>query len=216
MTNPLLVTMKQSILDGDSDAAITLAKQALVEGMDPLDAINLGFLPGMKEIGEQFGAGQLFLPDVIMAAEAMKKATAILQPEMNRRGTQREVMGKVVLGTVKGDVHEIGKSLVGTLLSASGFEVFDLGVDVPFEAFAQKAKEVNADIVGVSALLTTTMTGQKQVIAALENAGLRPKVKVMVGGAPVTRGWANEIGADGYSEDALGAVQLARKLMGKD
>jgi corrinoid protein of di/trimethylamine methyltransferase len=207
--------MKQSILDGDSDAAITLAKQALAENMDPLEAINLGFLPGMNEIGEQFGAGQLFLPDVIMAAEAMKKATAILQPEMNRLGTQREVMGKVVLGTVKGDVHEIGKSLVGTLLSASGFEVFDLGVDVPFEAFAQKAKEVNADIVGVSALLTTTMTGQKQVIAALENAGLRPQVKVMVGGAPVTRGWANEIGADGYSEDALGAVQLAKKLMGK-
>jgi corrinoid protein of di/trimethylamine methyltransferase len=207
--------MKQSILDGDSDAAITLAKQSLVEGIDPLEAINLGFLPGMNEIGKQFGAGQLFLPDVIMAAEAMKKATAILQPEMNRLGTQREVMGKVVLGTVKGDVHEIGKSLVGTLLSASGFEVFDLGVDVPFEAFAQKAKEVKADIVGVSALLTTTMTGQKQVIAALESAGLRPQVKVMVGGAPVTRGWANEIGADGYSEDALGAVQLARKLMGK-
>jgi corrinoid protein of di/trimethylamine methyltransferase len=215
MTNPLFASMKQSILDGDSDAAITLAKQSLVEGIDPLEAINLGFLLGMNEIGEQFGAGQLFLPDVIMAAEAMKKATAILQPEMNRLGTQREVMGKVVLGTVKGDVHEIGKSLVGTLLSASGFEVFDLGVDVPFEAFAQKAKEVNADIVGVSALLTTTMTGQKQVIAALENAGLRPQVKVMVGGAPVTRGWANEIGADGYSEDALGAVQLAKKLMGK-
>jgi corrinoid protein of di/trimethylamine methyltransferase len=215
MTNPLFASMKQSILDGDSDAAITLAKQALAENMDPLEAINLGFLPGMNEIGEQFGAGQLFLPDVIMAAEAMKKATAILQPEMNRLGTQREVMGKVVLGTVKGDVHEIGKSLVGTLLSASGFEVFDLGVDVPFEAFAQKAKEVNADIVGVSALLTTTMTGQKQVIAALENAGLRPQVKVIVGGAPVTRGWANEIGADGYSEDALGAVQLAKKLMGK-
>jgi corrinoid protein of di/trimethylamine methyltransferase len=207
--------MKQSILDGDIDAAVTLAKQALADNMDPLEAINLGFLPGMNEIGEQFGAGQLFLPDVIMAAEAMKKATSILQPEMNRRGTQREVMGKVVLGTVKGDVHEIGKSLVGTLLSASGFEVFDLGVDVAFEAFAQKAKEVNADIVGVSALLTTTMTGQKQVITALENAGLRPKVKVMVGGAPVTRGWANEIGADGYSEDALGAVQLAKKLMGK-
>ncbi len=215
MTNPLFASMKQSILDGDSDAAITLAKQSLAEGIDPLEAINLGFLLGMNEIGEQFGAGQLFLPDVIMAAEAMKKATAILQPEMNRLGTQREVMGKVVLGTVKGDVHEIGKSLVGTLLSASGFEVFDLGVDVPFEAFAQKAKEVNADIVGVSALLTTTMTGQKQVIAALENAGLRPQVKVMVGGAPVTRGWANEIGADGYSEDALGAVQLAKKLMGK-
>ena len=215
MTNQLFINMKQSILDGDSDAAITLAKQSLAENVDPLEAINLGFLPGMNEIGEQFGAGQLFLPDVIMAAEAMKKATAILQPEMNRRGTQREVLGKVVLGTVKGDVHEIGKSLVGTLLSASGFEVFDLGVDVPFETFAQKAKEVNADIVGVSALLTTTMTGQKQVIAALESAGLRPNVKVIVGGAPVTRGWANEIGADGYSEDALGAVQLAKRLMGK-
>jgi corrinoid protein of di/trimethylamine methyltransferase len=215
MTNPMYLSMKQSILDGDSDAAITLAKKSLAEGIDPLETINLGFLPGMNEIGEQFGAGQLFLPDVIMAAEAMKKATAILQPEMNRRGTQREVMGKVVLGTVKGDVHEIGKSLVGTLLSASGFEVYDLGVDVPFEAFAKKAKEVSADIVGVSALLTTTMTGQKHVIAALESAGLRSHVKVIVGGAPVTRGWANEIGADGYSEDALGAVQLARKLMGK-
>jgi len=215
MINPLFESMKQSILDGDSDAAITLAKQALAANLDPLEAINLGFLPGMNEIGEQFSAGHLFLPDVIMAAEAMKKATSIFQPEMNRRGTQREVMGKVVLGTVKGDVHEIGKSLVGTLLSASGFEVFDLGVDVPFEAFAKKAREVKADIVGVSALLTTTMTGQKQVIAVLENAGLRPQVKVMVGGAPVTRGWANEIGADGYSEDALGAVQMAKKLMGK-
>ena len=215
MPNPLFSSMKQSILDGDSDVAVTLAQQALAENLDPLEAINLGFLPGMNEIGEQFGSGHLFLPDVIMAAEALKKATSILQPEMNRRGTQREVMGKVVLGTVKGDVHEIGKSLVGTLLSASGFEVFDLGVDVPFEAFAKKAREVKADIVGVSALLTTTMTGQKQVIAVLENAGLRPQVKVMVGGAPVTRGWANEIGADGYSEDALGAVQMAKKLMGK-
>jgi corrinoid protein of di/trimethylamine methyltransferase len=215
MTNSIFSAMKQSILDGDSDIATTLAQQALNEGLDPLEAINQGYLPGMTEIGEQFGAGQLFLPDVIMAAEAMKKATAILQPEMNRRGTQREVLGKVVLGTVKGDVHEIGKSLVGTLLSANGFEIFDLGVDVPFETFANKAKEVNADIVGVSALLTTTMTGQKQVIAALDAAGLRTKVKVMVGGAPVTRGWADEIGADGYSEDALGAIQVAKKLMGK-
>jgi corrinoid protein of di/trimethylamine methyltransferase len=215
MANFDFSALKQSVLDGDSDTAINLAKQALAEGVDPLEAINQGYMPGMKEVGEQFGAGQLFLPDVIMAAEAMKKAISILQPEMNRRGTQREVLGRVVLGTVKGDVHEIGKSLVGTLLSASGFEVYDLGVDVPFESFVNKAKEVNADIVGVSALLTTTMTGQKQVIASLESAGLRPQVKVMVGGAPVTRGWANEIGADGYSEDALGAVQLAKKLVGK-
>jgi corrinoid protein of di/trimethylamine methyltransferase len=215
MTTIDFSALKQSILDGDSDTAIRLARQSLLEGTDPLEVINKGYMPGMTEVGEQFGSGQLFLPDVIMAAEAMKKGIAILQPEMNRRGTQRDVLGRVVLGTVKGDVHEIGKCLVGTLLSANGFDVYDLGVDVDFEAFANKAREINADIVGVSALLTTTMTGQKQVIATLEKAGLRPRVKVMVGGAPVTRSWAHEIGADGYSEDALGAVQLAKKIVGK-
>ena len=134
---------------------------------------------------------------------------------MKKRGSIRETAGRVVLGTVKGDVHEIGKSLVGTLLSANGFDVHDLGVDVPYEKFAEKAREVGADIVGVSALLTTTMTGQRNVIEALDDLGLRPKVKVMVGGAPVTRTWAEEIGADGYSEDAIGAVQVAKKLVGK-
>jgi corrinoid protein of di/trimethylamine methyltransferase len=215
MSSPLITFMKQSILDGDPDAAVQLAQQALAQNLDPLEAINLGFMPGMSEVGQQFGAGQLFLPDVIMAAEAMKKAVAVLEPEMAKHGTRREVLGRVVLGTVKGDVHEIGKSLVGTLLSANGFEVHDLGVDVPFARFAEKAREVGADIVGVSALLTTTMTGQRTVIEALDDMGLRSTVKVMVGGAPVTRGWAEEIGADGYSEDALGAVALARKLMGK-
>jgi corrinoid protein of di/trimethylamine methyltransferase len=215
MSSPLITLMKQSILDGDPDAAVQLAQQALAQNLDPLEAINLGFMPGMSEVGQQFGAGQLFLPDVIMAAEAMKKALAVLEPEMAKHGTRREVLGRVVLGTVKGDVHEIGKSLVGTLLSANGFEVHDLGVDVPFARFAEKAREVGADIVGVSALLTTTMTGQRNVIEALDDMGLRSTVKVMVGGAPVTRSWAEEIGADGYSEDALGAVALARKLMGK-
>ncbi|MGD0706856.1 MAG: corrinoid protein [Anaerolineaceae bacterium] len=213
MSIPLFDSMKQSILDGDPDAAMELARQALAQKLDPLEAINQGYLPGMSQVGRQFGAGQLFLPDVILAAEAMKKATAILEPEMKAHGTQRQATGKVVIGTVKGDVHEIGKSLVATLLSANGFEVYDLGVDVPFERFAAKAGEVGADIVGVSALLTTTMTGQKQVIASLEAAGLRSKVKVMVGGAPVTRTWAQEIGADGYSEDALGAVEVAKKLV---
>ena len=216
MLSPLLTSMKQSILDGDPDAAVQLAQQALAQNLDPLEAINLGFMPGMSEVGQQFGAGQLFLPDVIMAAEAMKKAVAALEPEMAKRGTRREVLGRVVLGTVKGDVHEIGKSLVGTLLSANGFEVYDLGVDVPFARFAEKAREVGADIVGVSALLTTTMTGQRNVIEALDDMGLRSTVKVMVGGAPVTRGWAEEIGADGYSEDALGAVTLAKKWVGKE
>ncbi len=216
MSSPIFPSMKQSILDGDPDAAVQLAQQALAQALDPLEAINLGYMPGMAEVGQQFGAGQLFLPDVIMAAEAMKKAVAVLEPEMTKRGTKREVLGRVVLGTVKGDVHEIGKSLVGTLLSANGFEVYDLGVDVPFAKFAEKSREVGADIVGVSALLTTTMTGQRNVIEALDDMGLRSRVKVMVGGAPVTRGWAEEIGADGYSEDALGAVALAKKLMGKE
>lgn len=211
----LFASMQQTIIDGDPDAAVELARQALAEGIDPLEAVNKGYFPGMQVVGRDFGAGQLFLPDVVLAAEAMKKASAVLEPEMKKRGAQRQSLGRVVLGTVKGDVHEIGKSLVGTLLSANGFEVFDLGVDVPFEKFAEKAREVDADIVGVSALLTTTMTGQRNVIETLDGAGLRPKVKVMVGGAPVTRSWADEIGADGYSEDAIGAVDVAKALLGK-
>ena len=213
MPNPIFSDMKQSIIDGDVDAAEELARRALEEGIDPLEAVNLGYLPGMQQVGVDFGAKVLFLPDVVIAAEAMKKATAILEPEMARRGSERTVAGRVVLGTVKGDIHEIGKSLVGTLLSANGFEVHDLGVDVPFAKFAEKAREVNADIVGVSALLTTTMTGQQSVIEALDDLGLRPRVKVIVGGAPVTREWAEKIGADGYSGDALAAVVLAKSLM---
>lgn len=205
--------MKQSVIDGDVDVAEELARRALAEGIDPLEAVNQGYLPGMQQVGIEFGAKNLFLPDVVIAAEAMKKAAAILEPEMTRLGSQRTVAGRVVLGTVKGDIHEIGKSLVGTLLSANGFEIYDLGVDVPFAKFAEKAREVNADIVGVSALLTTTMAGQQNVIEALDDLGLRPKVKVMVGGAPVTREWADKIGADGYSGDALGAVELAKSLV---
>jgi corrinoid protein of di/trimethylamine methyltransferase len=213
LSNPIFSEMKQSVINGDVDVAEELARRALAEGIDPLEAVNQGYLPGMQQVGIEFGAKNLFLPDVVIAAEAMKKAAAILEPEMTRRGSQRTVAGRVVLGTVKGDIHEIGKSLVGTLLSANGFEIYDLGVDVPFAKFAEKAREVNADIVGVSALLTTTMAGQQNVIEALDHLGLRPKVKVMVGGAPVTREWADKIGADGYSGDALGAVELAKSLV---
>jgi corrinoid protein of di/trimethylamine methyltransferase len=206
--------MKQSIIDGDEEAAAAVAQQALAAGIDPLEAINAGFVTGMSYVGDQFSAGEMFLPDMMLAAEAMKAAVAVLEPEMQKRGTQRTMLGKVVLGTVKGDIHEIGKNLVATMLSASGFEVFDLGVDVPFEKFVEKAREVDADLIGVSALLTTTMTGQRTVIKMLDDMGLRPKIKVMVGGAPVTRSWAQEIGADGSSEDAMGAVALAKKLVG--
>jgi corrinoid protein of di/trimethylamine methyltransferase len=214
MSQELFDAMKQSVIDGDEEQAAELAQQALAQGIDPLVAINAGYVPGISFVGEQFGLGEMFLPDLMLAAEAMKAAVAVLEPEMQRRGTQRQMLGKVVLGTVKGDIHEIGKNLVATMLSASGFEVYDLGVDVPFAKFAEKAREVNADIVGVSALLTTTMVGQKTVIEALDDLGLRPKVKVMVGGAPVTKSWAEEIGADGFSEDAMGAVTLAKRLMG--
>ena len=214
MSEELFALMRQSVIDGDTDQALALAQQALSQNIDPLMAINQGFVPGIDYVGEQFGSGEMFLPDLMLAAEAMKVAVGALEPEMQKRGTQRQMLGKVVLGTVKGDIHEIGKNLVATMLSASGFEVYDLGVDVPLDKFAVKAREVNADIVGVSALLTTTMTGQKTLIEMLDDMGLRPKIKVIVGGAPVTRSWAEEIGADGYSDDAIGAVALAKKLMG--
>ena len=144
----------------------------------------------------------------------MKTAVAVLEPEMARQGTHRQILGKVVIGTVEGDIHDIGKTLVATMLSTGGFQVYDLGVDVPIEKFVEKAREVGADIVGLSALITTTMGRQKDVIEALDDVGLRPQVKVMVGGAPVTRQWAAEIGAEGYSEDAVGAVNVAKQLMG--
>lgn len=214
MSDELFAAMRQSVIEGEAEQAEALAHQALQSGIEPLAAINQGFVPGMTTVGEQFGCGQAFVPDLMMAAEAMKKGMAVLEPALRASGVERQVLGRVVLGTVKGDIHEIGKSLVALMLSTGGFEVHDLGVDVPFEKFAAKAREVNADLVGVSALLTTTMPGQAKVIQALEAAGLRPKVKVMVGGAPVSRGWAEQIGADGYSEDALGALAVAKSLMG--
>lgn len=215
MADELFESMKQSIIDGDPDRAREVSQRAITEGINPLEAIHNGFLPGLNIVGEQFEQGEMFLPDLVLAGEAMKAATAILEPEIQKTGRKRETLGRVILGTVNGDIHEIGKTLVGTMLSASGFEVFDLGVDVPVEMFAVRAKELDADIVGVSALLTTTMTGQKGIVEALERHGLRPRVKVMIGGAPVTQSWADEIGADGYGKDAQAAVALAKTLIGK-
>jgi corrinoid protein of di/trimethylamine methyltransferase len=205
--------MAQSIIDGDSEAAESLAKQAIEAGIDPLVAINQGFVLGVNHVGSEFSCGNAFLPELVMAGEAMKAAVGALEPEMARLGTSRQMLGTVVIGTIQGDIHDIGKTLVGTMLSAAGFQVFDLGVDVPVEVLVDKAREVNADIIGVSALLTTTMVRQRDVVEALEDLGLRPRIKVMVGGAPVTSEWVTEIGADGYSEDAIGAVQVAKKLV---
>ena len=213
MSNDTFSAMQQSIIDGAPDTATTLAQQAIAAGIAPLDAINNGYVPGMHHVGEQFAKGQMFLPEMMASAEAMRAAMIVLDPELKKLGAERPVPGVVVLGTTKGDIHEIGKTLVGTLLTAHGFRVHDLGVDVPADKFAAKARELNADIVGVSALLTTTMRNQKGVIEAIEKAGLRSQIKIMVGGAPVTRRWADEIGADGYAKDAASAVTLAQELM---
>ena len=214
MTDTEFRAMHQAVVDGDPDAAETAARAAIAAGIPPLAAIDEGFMPGMKEVGAGFAAGDLFLPDMMLAARAMQRALAVLEPELKAAAVERTVAGRVVIGTVAGDIHEIGKNLVGMLLSTSGFEVTDLGVNVAPERFVEAAREHRADIVGLSALLTTTMTGQRAVIAALQEAGLRPPLKVMVGGAPVTGAWASEIGADGYSEDAMGAVELAKRLVG--
>ncbi|MFZ0731688.1 MAG: corrinoid protein [Candidatus Sulfotelmatobacter sp.] len=213
MPNANFTAMRQSIIDGAPDVASELAHDAIAAGTAPLDVINNGYVPGMHDVGEQFARGQMFLPDMMASAEAMRAAMSVLDPELRKLGTERPMAGTVILGTTKGDIHEIGKILVGTLLTAHGFRVHDLGVDIAGEKFADKARELNADIVGVSALLTTTMRNQQGVVEALQKAGLRSQVKVMVGGAPVTRRWAEEIGADGYAKDAMSAVALARELM---
>jgi corrinoid protein of di/trimethylamine methyltransferase len=213
-TEDLFKQMAQSITDGEAEQAAELAKRSIELGIDPLDAINKGFVNGVNYVGDQFSCGNMYLPELVMAGEAMKAAVAVLEPELARRGSERKMLGKVVLCTVEGDIHEIGKTLVGTMLSATGFQVFDMGVDVPVMKVVEKAREVGADIVALSALLTTTMVHQKDVVEALEDIGIRSKVKVMVGGAPVTQEWVKQIGADGYSEDAIGAARVAKQLLG--
>lgn len=212
MTSDLLAKIVASIVDGDPDLTVTLTKQALEAGTEPLAIIDGGLVPGMRVVGEKFSCGEYFLPNLIVSANGMKQAMRVLEPELRSRQQQAKSAGTVVIGTVRGDIHEIGKSLVATMLSLNGFEVHDLGVDVPVEKFVETAKATRANLLGMSALLTTTMVMQRKVIEALAAAGLRDTVKVMVGGAPVTRGWAREIGADGYAEDVIGAVDLARQL----
>ncbi|MCP4142444.1 MAG: cobalamin-binding protein [Chloroflexi bacterium] len=203
--------LAQSVIDGEPDDTSTLAKEALEQGLDPLKCITEGLTKGIQKVGELFASGDYFLPELIIGADAMKEGLEILEPAL--LGEQkREVVAQVVLGTVEGDLHEIGKTLVGTMLTANGFQVKDIGVDQPASAFVDAAKEVDATIVGASALLTTTMLQQEKLVQALEEAGLKPKVKVMVGGAPVTETYAKKIGADGYAEDAISAVDLAFRL----
>ena len=213
MSDKILSKITDSLVDGDPDATVELTREALAAGLEPLTIIDQGLVPGMDIVGERFRTGEYFLPHLIIAANGMQQAMGMLEPELLAREQKAETLGTVVLGTVKGDIHEIGKTLVGTILSANGFQVHDLGVDVPTDEFVSKVKETGANLLGLSALLTTTMTVQREVIEALEEAGIRDQVKVLVGGAPVSHGWAMTIGADGFAEDAVGAVELSKKLL---
>lgn len=207
----VLSAMHRAVLDGDDELAVRLAKESLEAGMAPLTSIEQGFVAGIREAGRLWEEGEFFLPELVTAAEAMKAAMAVLQPKLTA-DTAKATGARVVIGTVEGDIHDIGKTLVGTLLSANGFHVCDAGADVPVTRFVEKAREINAELVCASALLTTTMTVQRHLISALQAAGI--KAKVMVGGAPVTAEWASQIGADGHADNAVTAVAVARRLVG--
>ncbi len=207
--------MSAAIVAGDRDEARRLAEDALRSGFDLIEVVEQGYLPGIQKVGELWEQGEYFLPELISSAEAMKAAMAVLEPALNRQGSGAVMGGKVVIGTVEGDIHDIGKNLVASMLQAGGFEVFDLGADVKMERFIDKAEEVGAALICLSALLTTTMMNQRRLIGLLRDKGLRDKYKVLVGGAPATRKWAEEIGADGYAENAVAAVKLAKALVGR-
>lgn len=201
----------EAILNGKLEQAVDVTNQAIADGVEPQAIINGYMIKAMEEVGQRFQRGEAFVPNLLMAARAMKGSLEILKPLM--KGDASTTLGKVVIGTVKGDLHDIGKNLVASMLEGCGFEVINLGVDVPSDKFIAAIKENNADILCLSALLTTTMNYMKDVIEALKADGLRDQVKVMVGGAPVTAMFAEQVGADGYSEDASEAVALARRLV---
>ena len=207
-----LKPLHDAILNGDDKVARSTTEQALAEGVEPLKLVQEYMMPAMDEVGRRFECNEYFVPELLLSARAMKAALELIRPLLAASGAQPT--GRVVAGTVKGDLHDIGKNLVAAMFEGGGFEVIDLGVNVAPETFVKSVKEKNANIVAMSALLTTTMPAMKTTIDALQEAGVRQQVKVMVGGAPVTEQYAEEIGADGYSESAAGAVPAARKILG--
>jgi corrinoid protein of di/trimethylamine methyltransferase len=209
----LLAALSDAVVKGEPALAGELAEQGLAAHYDALALIENGLKPGIDQVGERFSCGEMYLPDLVRGGEAMKTAIAALQPGLKASQQERPVAGRVVIGTVEGDIHEIGKTLVGTMLIANGFEVRDLGVNVPTQKFVEAVRDMEANLVGLSALLTTTMLHQKDVIQALAEAGLRDRVKVMIGGAPASPDWAGTVGADAYAENAVEAVRVARELI---
>lgn len=207
--------LAQAVVDGEADAAVQLVNDGLGKGVDPIDAVEKGLARGIMKVGEDFGAGEVFLPELIMAADVMKKATSILDEKIKASGTPRTTLGKIVIGTVKGDIHDIGKSVVAAVLQANGYDVEDIGIDVAVDGFIQSVKQNNADVLGMSTLLTLPLQVMGEVIAAMKEAGLRDRVKIIVGGCPVTQEFAEEIGADAVGFDAADAVKKVGKLLGR-
>lgn len=210
----IIKDLKRAILEYDSELAVSLAKKVVEQKLDPLEAFN-AMREAIKQVGDGFGKGELWLPDLMGAGEAMSSAMSIIEQEIKRRGQKRESLGTVVVGTVQGDIHSIGKTMVASLLVAEGFDVHDLGVNVSPDRFVQAVKEYNADILAMSALLTITAPEQKKTIKLLQQERLRGQVKVMVGGAAITQEFADSVGADGYDPTAPGAARLARNLVGE-
>jgi len=207
--------LSAAIIDGEKDKLLAAIGDALKTGIAPGDIIEKGMSPGMKEVGEKFARYEIYLPEMMLAAEAWEIAMKVLEPKLLEAGTERKKTGYVVLGTVKGDVHSIGKNIVGAMLKMSGFEVYDLGIDVAASAFVTKAEEVGADIIAASALMSTTMPQQKSIIEHLEARGVRGKYRVLIGGGSTSQEWADSIGADGYGRTAGDAAALALKSISK-
>ena len=211
MAQEIFAAAIEAILQGDVEKAAEVAGRGLDEGVDPLELMANGFIPGINRVGDLFGAGKLFIPGLVKSAAAMEKATAIINAAIPQE--HETVGGRIVLGTVEGDMHDIGKTIVVALLRANGFEVLDLGRDVPIARFIDEAEKFNADIIGSSTLLTTTMVVQKELEEELKNSGLKEKYKTIVGGAPVTQRWANRIGADAFAQDAGDGVKKIKQLL---
>ena len=213
MASDILDQLKNVVLEFDIDNAEDVARKVIEAGVDPLEAAS-ALTNAIREVGDKFGAGELFLPDLVCAAEVLKKAFPIINEQIEKKGKKTESLGKVVIGTVFGDIHSIGKDMVATLLYAAGFEVVDLGINVKGEDFFKAVKEEKADVLAMSALLTTTANEQKNVIEGLKKEGLRDKVKVMIGGSPINQEFADSIGADGYGANAPEGVKVAKRLLG--
>ena len=215
MEEDILKELGEAVQDFDDELARTLALRAVEAGVDPVVALEDGLARALRQVGDRFGRGEAFITELIAAAQAMEAGAEVLNEEISKRGASRKAVGRILIGTVEGDIHSIGKNIVKTMLTAAGFEVFDLGVDVPTEVFVEKVRELGPDILGLSALMTTTMVNQREVIGALNDEGLRDGLKIIVGGAPVTEKWVEEIGADACGLDAGSAVKVALELMGE-